>query len=34
MTEDSPQPEVWVTPDFAEYETPMEVTSYAGRAQD
>lgn len=23
--------EVWVTPDFVEYETPMEVTAYAAR---
>lgn len=34
MTEESPQLEVWTTPDFVEYETPMEVTSYAGREQD
>lgn len=23
--------EVWTTPDFVEYETPMEVTAYAAR---
>ncbi|ADD41870.1 pyrroloquinoline quinone precursor peptide PqqA [Stackebrandtia nassauensis] len=34
MTEESPQLEVWTTPDFVEYETPMEVTSYAGREED
>ncbi|MGH8795270.1 MAG: pyrroloquinoline quinone precursor peptide PqqA [Stackebrandtia sp.] len=26
--------EVWTAPDFVEYETPMEVTAYAGRAQE
>jgi coenzyme PQQ precursor peptide PqqA len=26
--------EVWTTPDFAEYETPMEVTAYAARMAD
>ncbi|SFW67103.1 pyrroloquinoline quinone precursor peptide PqqA [Amycolatopsis australiensis] len=31
MTE---SPEVWTTPDFVEYETPMEVTAYAARMAD
>lgn len=26
--------EVWATPDFVEYETPMEVTAYAARMED
>ncbi|MCR6481729.1 pyrroloquinoline quinone precursor peptide PqqA [Amycolatopsis sp. OK19-0408] len=26
--------EVWTTPDFVEYETPMEVTAYAARLAD
>ena len=26
--------EVWTTPDFVEYETPMEVTAYAMRMED
>jgi coenzyme PQQ precursor peptide PqqA len=26
--------EVWTTPDFVEYETPMEVTAYAARMED
>ncbi|MEV6876978.1 pyrroloquinoline quinone precursor peptide PqqA [Amycolatopsis sp. NPDC051128] len=26
--------EVWTTPDFVEYETPMEVTAYAARMAD
>ncbi|MFD5246574.1 pyrroloquinoline quinone precursor peptide PqqA [Amycolatopsis sp. NPDC058340] len=26
--------EVWTTPDFVEYETPMEVTAYAARLED
>ena len=34
MDNDSTTTEIWTTPDFVEYETPMEVTSYAGRAQD
>jgi coenzyme PQQ precursor peptide PqqA len=25
--------EVWTTPDFVEYETPMEVTAYAMRRE-
>ncbi|GAA4544169.1 hypothetical protein GCM10023192_54460 [Amycolatopsis samaneae] len=25
--------EVWTTPDFVEYETPMEVTAYAARME-
>jgi coenzyme PQQ precursor peptide PqqA len=25
--------EVWMTPDFVEYETPMEVTAYAARME-
>ncbi|MBK1785069.1 pyrroloquinoline quinone precursor peptide PqqA [Prauserella cavernicola] len=25
--------EVWTTPDFEEYETPMEVTAYFGRME-
>ncbi|SFB52605.1 coenzyme PQQ precursor peptide PqqA [Amycolatopsis marina] len=25
--------EVWSTPDFVEYETPMEVTAYLGRME-
>lgn len=29
--QDSPELEVWTTPDFVEYETPMEVTAYAAR---
>ncbi|QWF82378.1 MULTISPECIES: pyrroloquinoline quinone precursor peptide PqqA [Amycolatopsis] len=28
------QVEVWTTPDFVEYETPMEVTAYAARMED
>jgi coenzyme PQQ precursor peptide PqqA len=28
---ESTQREVWTTPDFVEYETPMEVTAYAAR---
>nr|WP_268872273.1 pyrroloquinoline quinone precursor peptide PqqA [Kutzneria albida] len=27
-----PSPADWVKPDFSEYETPMEVTAYSGRA--
>ncbi|MEV6907300.1 pyrroloquinoline quinone precursor peptide PqqA [Amycolatopsis sp. NPDC051071] len=26
--------EVWTTPDFVEYETPMEVTAYAARMEE
>ncbi|MFE6614809.1 pyrroloquinoline quinone precursor peptide PqqA [Amycolatopsis sp. NPDC057786] len=26
--------EEWTTPDFVEYETPMEVTAYAARMED
>lgn len=26
--------ETWSTPDFVEYETPMEVTAYAARMED
>lgn len=26
--------QVWTTPDFVEYETPMEVTAYAARMED
>ena len=26
--------ELWTTPDFVEYETPMEVTAYAARMED
>jgi coenzyme PQQ precursor peptide PqqA len=26
--------EGWTTPDFVEYETPMEVTAYAARMAD
>ncbi|GAB3133140.1 hypothetical protein GCM10027258_01750 [Amycolatopsis stemonae] len=26
--------ESWSTPDFVEYETPMEVTAYAARMED
>jgi len=26
--------EMWTTPDFVEYETPMEVTAYAARMED
>jgi coenzyme PQQ precursor peptide PqqA len=26
--------EIWTTPDFVEYETPMEVTAYAARMED
>ena len=26
--------EEWTTPDFVEYETPMEVTAYAARMAD
>ena len=26
--------EVWTTPDFVAYETPMEVTAYAARMED
>jgi coenzyme PQQ precursor peptide PqqA len=29
--QDTPELEVWTTPDFVEYETPMEVTAYAAR---
>jgi len=29
--QDAPELEVWTTPDFVEYETPMEVTAYAAR---
>jgi coenzyme PQQ precursor peptide PqqA len=29
--QDTPELEVWTTPDFIEYETPMEVTAYAAR---
>lgn len=25
--------EVWTTPDFVEYETPLEVTAYAARME-
>lgn len=25
--------EAWTTPDFVEYETPMEVTAYFGRME-
>jgi coenzyme PQQ precursor peptide PqqA len=28
---ESTEREVWTTPDFVEYETPMEVTAYAAR---
>ncbi|MGH3433166.1 MAG: pyrroloquinoline quinone precursor peptide PqqA [Thermocrispum sp.] len=28
---DSAELEVWVTPDFVEYDTPMEVTAYVAR---
>ncbi|MFC4857434.1 pyrroloquinoline quinone precursor peptide PqqA [Actinophytocola glycyrrhizae] len=31
---DSAELEVWTTPDFVEYETPMEVTAYAARMED
>ncbi|AHH94207.1 hypothetical protein GCM10010174_23120 [Kutzneria viridogrisea] len=31
QTEDKSLP-VWVRPDFSEYDTPMEVTAYSGRA--
>ena len=30
MTESADQP-VWTTPDFVEYDTPMEVTGYVAR---
>lgn len=26
--------EVWTTPDFVEYETPMEVTAYVARMEE
>jgi coenzyme PQQ precursor peptide PqqA len=26
--------EAWTAPDFVEYETPFEVTAYAGRMED
>lgn len=26
-------PEIWTTPDFVEYEVPMEVTAYAARME-
>jgi coenzyme PQQ precursor peptide PqqA len=29
--QDTPELEIWTTPDFVEYETPMEVTAYAAR---
>lgn len=32
MTETSER-EVWTTPDFVEYETPMEVTAYVARME-
>jgi coenzyme PQQ precursor peptide PqqA len=31
---DGTELEVWTTPDFVEYETPMEVTAYAMRMED
>ncbi|WP_158887054.1 pyrroloquinoline quinone precursor peptide PqqA [Amycolatopsis anabasis] len=31
--ENTTQCEVWTTPDFVEYETPMEVTAYAARME-
>lgn len=31
---DAVELEVWTTPDFVEYETPMEVTAYAARMED
>ena len=32
--QDATELEVWTTPDFVEYETPMEVTAYAARMED
>jgi coenzyme PQQ precursor peptide PqqA len=32
MIEGTPT-EVWTTPDFVEYEVPMEVTAYAARME-
>jgi coenzyme PQQ precursor peptide PqqA len=33
--QEMPEPtEAWTTPDFVEYETPMEVTAYAARRTD
>jgi coenzyme PQQ precursor peptide PqqA len=29
--DDTTQLEIWTTPDFVEFETPMEVTAYAAR---
>jgi coenzyme PQQ precursor peptide PqqA len=31
---ESTEREVWTTPDFVEYETPMEVTAYVARMED
>ncbi|MQA61789.1 MAG: pyrroloquinoline quinone precursor peptide PqqA [Actinophytocola sp.] len=30
---ETPQREIWVTPDFVEYDTPMEVTAYVARME-
>ncbi|MFB9682850.1 pyrroloquinoline quinone precursor peptide PqqA [Amycolatopsis plumensis] len=32
--EEQAMTEEWTTPDFVEYETPMEVTAYAARMAD
>jgi coenzyme PQQ precursor peptide PqqA len=32
--EEQDMTEEWTTPDFVEYETPMEVTAYAARMAD
>lgn len=32
MVESAPR-EVWTTPDFVEYDTPMEVTAYVARME-
>ena len=31
---ESTELEVWTTPDFVEYETPMEVTAYVARMEE
>ena len=31
---ESTEREVWTTPDFVEYETPMEVTAYVARMEE
>jgi coenzyme PQQ precursor peptide PqqA len=30
---ETPEREVWTTPDFDEFETPMEVTAYVARME-